>query len=1535
MKMLLKNSGAVRTISVILSVVLLFSTVINLTLPVLSAEQEATPFVQLDGEVITQTVMTEGAKLRFETVYNGESLGYCWQIKDPLYSERWINITNGYSKYLWVTHALIGSMLYNDNSAYLRCRVQTQNKEVFTSPVKVILSLDVPNDETLITQRTPTYKSSRASEEPNLKIHSIVINYLFDDNTIAFEPFGATIAHGESFYKEVESPPIKGYAPFRRDGVDYVSAKTVVIDIESVTSNVTINVIYEPELTPYKVHHHFQNIEDDDYSISPNKTTDRMGFTASIVDDNLAFTPEEEPGFKALDYERIPIAADGTTVVEIRYDRNYYLVDFDMAGGYGTEPVYTRYGATVGANTPIRHGYVFDGWELVSYDGEPPTTEQQALYHIGEGTTITVPAANLRYKARWITQETTYTMVFWCEDAESNSYSYWGYLDKLPAMSGTTVSGQDYISRVAGIDDEQYFTFNSLKTDKNVLVEGDGSTVVNVYYTRNYYTITFKANAECAIEANHIHGDECYDYICGQEHIHDSSCVSTLECTKTEHISHTDECIICGKTEHIHGSADCNCNLTEHTHSVDCWEDVGTEQTSGVSGAPSDPEEGEIYSRYVFFSGTRYYIYIGGSWYRYNGRASSGDIVDPTCGLTAHKHGTDCACGEEAHTHVSSCYKDQIHKHGEECYSYSCGESEHIHENACRRLICGKIEGHTHTTNCTNSNRSNTIKTVYAKYDKSLKDIWPITDDNGEITYDDGQRWSPTNSNQYSEVLVYIAQMPPDDFTLTLSTSTNSSYTMNYYLEVLPDTPTSVPPKDGRYYQLDKTILAKYSYVTKAEDFFDIHGFYQYDSDPDFGSNGQINTGNTVNFYYNRITDHKLEFNNNGTVLTDKTKTGIMYGASLAPYNFVPPYPDNLEPNAYTFAGWYISPGCFDGTEVNWESITSPEGDLMLYAKWTPITHKVRVFLDGKLETQIGQDQIVDHKAFATPPSGNVSNGEYIFLGWFYKDNVGGNEVEKAFSFSGIPVLEDMDIYAKWGSHVSVKYEIYYKLKIDDEEIEIAPPTIGYTIAGNNMTFDAKAGDDLYPDFRVGFYPEQNSHTITMSVDGERKFTFYYIFVESMPYKVRYLNADTGLPVCEDKIVLKNSLSVVTETFVRIDKMMPDAYQKRLVLSADNVNPDENGISETNVITFYYDSDEQHAYYRVVHHIQNISGDTYREYSSEEAVGIIGTSYTLNSLTLTGFELAKTKTKIDNVVTPINDDNVTSTLTADGLLVEFFYDRKTFNYAVEYVNSQTGDNLVPVKYGTGVFGAQIAEYAENLESIGYELVKTQGAAESVKTITISANEEHNIIRFLYQEKTVALKYEIVGPEGCGNLTRESENLTAISGEPDGSMPYINNGFAFIGWFTDKDCTKPVNPNWVDTATNTLKPQKTEGVWFAATYYAKFAGLETDLKISTKSTTSVDADQVFIFNIKGKAETDTKDINLFVTLQGNSSVTVAKLPVGEYTVTELTDWSWRYENDSATRDVTLNYNNGFNEITFTNTREKGKWLDGNTAIDNKF
>lgn len=1526
MQTVLSNRRMLQLIALLLALAVLVDSCFCVTVPVLSADAVAdTPYIMLDGEKVQEITLEEDAKLRLEALSDQSACAYQWQIKDPATEERWVDISGGFSNYQWVTHALVGSMLSDEGTAHLRCCVRVGSEQLVTEPVKVTVSTNVimPETEARISQMPRKLNAARAADTEH-KTYSIVINYLFDNNAIAFEPYGASVAAGSDFKATVTSPAVLGYAPFRRVGEEYVDASVVTFDLTDIRENITINVIYEPALVDYSVHHHLQNILDDEYSVHYDLITTNKGLTGSVVGEGLALSEDELPGFKALAYEKLTVAADGSTVIEIRYDRNYYLVDFDMNGGYGTEPVYTRFGATVGANTPTRHGYVFDGWELVSFGGETPTVEQQAMYALQPGSTIQVPAANLRYKARWITQETTYTMVFWCENADDSGYSYWGYLDNLPAMSGSYVSGQDYISRVEGIDDEQHFTFNANKTEKNVLVEGDGSTVVNVYYTRNYYTLTFKAAGTCTIPANHTHTDACYENICGLGHVHTADCASTLTCPTPEHTAHTDACILCGEQEHIHGSVGCDCTKPEHTHTINCWNNIGSVQTS-LNNAPQNPEEG-----YIYRSGTRYYIYIAGRWYRYNGRGvSSGDIVDPACNLAAHIHGTDCSCNLKPHTHIDSCYRDILHIHTDACYSYSCGEDQHLHDSACHRLICAVPEGHSHTTNCNNASRTNTVKTVHVKYDQSLKDIWPLTDDNGK-TYDSGERWSPSDSAYYSQVLVYMAQMPPDDFTLTLNTANYKTYTMNYYLQVLPGDSYDVQ-YNGKQYKLDNTIKAIYNYITKAEDFFDIGGFVQSASNPAFGSNGQISTNGsalTVAFYYDRVTDHYLEFNNNGTVLDDKAVYGEMYGASLASYHFVPPYPENLEPNAYTFKGWYISPGCFDGTEVDWESLTMPEGDLMLYAKWVPITHTVRVFKDATLSEQIAAPQTVAHKDFATAPTGHITNGNYVFQGWFYQDEVNGVMVEKAFVFNGIPVVEDMDIYAKWSSHVSVEYKINYKLFNTDTQI--ADPTVGSAIAGHNKTFDAKAGDQLYAAYQTGYYPLTNSHTITMSVDGTHEFTFYYVYVESMPYKVQYIDEATGKKLCEDKVVSDNTLSVVTETFRRFDKMMPDAYQKRLVLSAKDTDADQDGIFDANVITFYYNADEEHAYYRVVHYIQNISGDTYREYRSEETVGTIGNLYTVNALNLTGFAYQPAKTVINGTVTPSTGTTVSTTLGADGALIELYYDRGLFNYTVRYIHSHTAVDLYPPKTGAGVFGEQRVEYAENLESLGYELV-----SDSAKTYTVSANEELNVIEFLYQEKTVALKYQIVGPAECGALSQYSENLTAISGVPNGSAPLVNSGFIFLGWYTDPGCTTPVDPAFVNPQTNRLVPQKSGTVWTAVTYYAKIVALETDLTITTRSTASADTDQAFVFRIQGKAGTETAGVDLTVTVMGNGSVTVTKLPTGDYTVTELTDWSWRYENGTAQREITLTYNDGANEMVFDNSRENGKWLDGNAVKDNRF
>ena len=67
---------------------------------------------------------------------------------------------------------------------------------------------------------------------------------------------------------------------------------------------------------------------------------------------------------------------------------------------------------------------------------------------------------------------------------------------------------------------------------------------------------------------------------------------------------------------------------------------------------------------------------------------------------------------------------------------------------------------------------------------------------------------------------------------------------------------------------------------------------------------------------------------------------------------------------------------------------------------------------------------------------------------------------------------------------------------------------------------------------------------------------------------------------------------------------------------------------------------------------------------------------------------------------------------------------------------------------------------------------------------------------------------------------------------------------------------------------------------------------------------------------------------------NWTATISNLPVGVYTVTEGTCWSWRYTPDSASKDITLTVNSD-NTVKFNNKKSNDHWLDSNTSVDNKF
>lgn len=519
-----------------------------------------------------------------------------------------------------------------------------------------------------------------------------------------------------------------------------------------------------------------------------------------------------------------------------------------------------------------------------------------------------------------------------------------------------------------------------------------------------------------------------------------------------------------------------------------------------------------------------------------------------------------------------------------------------------------------------------------------------------------------------------------------------------------------------------------------VEDYIEIPGF-EYDSNKVQGNNYYL--------YYTR-NSYKLDFNSANVIVRSNT---IPYDKALSSYYFEPSYPTGiLEEGGYVFAGWYTDPGCTEA--VAWDTAKMPYNNTIFYAKWAPKNHTVKTFLTKeKIEENDPIDtwDNVPHGTAVTNTPADPQNGAYVFVGWFYMD---GN-VEKAFDFS-MPVVKDLNLYAKWSSNTLVTYTIYYK----SGDTEIAEPTTGSALAGTTLTFEAKTGDELNEGYQSGYFPHTGSHSLTMDINGNNEFTFVYVAKEKVGYTVRYLEKGTEKVLHEEKTA-KTSNAIITEKFVQISSYAPDAYQKRLVLSATEAE---------NVITFWYTKDDVHAPVQIVHWTQNIAGEGYTEYqSSTNLNGEIGQTYTGTPLTIPGFTYNAEKS------------NASGELTAEGLELNLYYDRVKYSYTVRYVdatdNNKDIDHAANVT-GEGLFGAQVI--GSQKEFNGYMPADNEPKQKSI-IIGTGTNE---IIFYYYPCYYIGhVRSGRLNNTDTIRLIDSKANLTAA----------VTPGYLYGGAFTDVAC----------------------------------------------------------------------------------------------------------------------------------------------------
>ena len=158
--------------------------------------------------------------------------------------------------------------------------------------------------------------------------------------------------------------------------------------------------------------------------------------------------------------------SDGTTYLYPVVEKGHWI-EFNSNGGSYVAPLFVAKNAQLSSlSEPTKHGYNFDGWYT-----------DEGLNDKFVGNTLN---DNLTLYAKWApNNRVSYTVIHWWENANDDGYSFHESKTEYGKVGATT-----------SVSAERYNGFTA-QTINQETIAGDGSTIVNVYYKRNVYTVKF------------------------------------------------------------------------------------------------------------------------------------------------------------------------------------------------------------------------------------------------------------------------------------------------------------------------------------------------------------------------------------------------------------------------------------------------------------------------------------------------------------------------------------------------------------------------------------------------------------------------------------------------------------------------------------------------------------------------------------------------------------------------------------------------------------------------------------------------------------------------------------------------------------------------------------------------------------------------------------------------------------------------------------------------------------------------------------
>ncbi|MBE5741930.1 MAG: leucine-rich repeat domain-containing protein, partial [Clostridiales bacterium] len=241
--------------------------------------------------------------------------------------------------------------------------------------------------------------------------------------------------------------------------------------------------------TKYTVNYYLQNLEDDKYALHETlNLTDTTDTTANAeIKKFTHFTYIESESTVSGN-----INGDGSLILSVYYMRDSYDIiannnnekagtSTQVDGNYKYEKEFTLIATT-------NVGYTWLGW----YNGENLVCETEEFTFKAK--------KDVTYTATWSANtDTKYTINYYLQNLEDDKYALHETLN-LTDTTDTTANAE--------IKKFTHFTFSESESTVSGNINGDGSLILSVYYTRDSYDIIANNNAK----AGTVSGSDSYKY---------------------------------------------------------------------------------------------------------------------------------------------------------------------------------------------------------------------------------------------------------------------------------------------------------------------------------------------------------------------------------------------------------------------------------------------------------------------------------------------------------------------------------------------------------------------------------------------------------------------------------------------------------------------------------------------------------------------------------------------------------------------------------------------------------------------------------------------------------------------------------------------------------------------------------------------------------------------------------------------------------------------------------------------------------------